>query len=154
MRQRWIFGFNLPLCGVAFVVIPIFMKLRCRPGPLGFKLSQIDWIGSFIFVALMTTVLVPLIWAGVMYPWHHWKTVSHLVLLGLLGIVGFVLYSKQSLRDPLIRGSVFKSRTALINFFGTILHGTIVRLSPPPLFFIDHGTCYLFPPVLMSRCSL
>lgn len=61
-----------------------------------------------------------------MYEWNSWRTLVPL-LVGLGGIVTFILYSKflriDRGHDPLIRGSIFMSLTALAAFLGTTLHG-------------------------------
>ena len=61
-----------------------------------------------------------------MYEWSSWRTLVPL-LVGVGGLVGFILYSKvvriNRGHDPLIRGSIFRSSTALASYLCTILHG-------------------------------
>ncbi len=61
-----------------------------------------------------------------MYDWNSWRTLVPL-LVGLGGILTFVAYSKilriNRGHDPLIRGSIFKSPTALASFLGATLQG-------------------------------
>ncbi|KAI9701069.1 MAG: hypothetical protein M1836_001738 [Candelina mexicana] len=122
---RWIFWINLPFCGVAFVAIPLFLRFNYTVGSIFEKLKRVDWIGSCIFVASTTAFLIPITWGGIQYSWTHWRTLTPLIL-GVFGLLAFVLYSKLTPLDPLIRGSIFKSRTALVSYFGTVIHGTIL----------------------------
>jgi len=64
--QRWIFWINLPFCGIAFVVIPIFLQLHYKVGSLAEKLKQIDWVGTVIFVASVTSFLIPITWVSLL----------------------------------------------------------------------------------------
>ncbi len=61
-----------------------------------------------------------------MYEWQHWRTLTPLCA-GIAGLFLFVAYSKffrtDRGHDPLIRSSIFQSRTALASFLGTILQG-------------------------------
>ncbi|KAI9802102.1 MAG: hypothetical protein M1833_002023 [Piccolia ochrophora] len=123
-EQRWIFWFNLPLCGLAFVAIPILLRLNFRPTGLRRKLKRYDWLGSVLFVSSLTSVLVPLTWGGVSYSWSHWRTLVPLVV-GVAGLVAFVGYSAFH-PQPLIRINIYQSRTVLVTYLGTTIHGTIL----------------------------
>lgn len=71
-----------------------------------------------------------------MYEWQSWRTLVPL-LLGILGLMGFVVYSVYLSPEPLIRRSLFNSSTAIIAYFGTLVHGIIVwsLLYYMPLYF-------------------
>ena len=60
-----------------------------------------------------------------MYSWSSWRTLVPLCL-GLVGVIGFVLYTAYLSPDPLIRRSLFNSSTAIVAYFGTVVHGIIV----------------------------
>jgi hypothetical protein len=86
----------------------------------------------FIFVASTTSVLIPISWGGVLYPWDHWRTLVPL-LLGFAGLGGFIAWEIYGAQEPLITLRVFMNRTAAASYIGTVMHGIIVR--PPPLLF-------------------
>ena len=109
------------------MLIPLFLNLNHRTTSFLEKLKRVDWVGSVLFVASMMSLLIPITWGGVMYPWDHWRTLVPLVL-GVVGLVGFVLYEKFVAKEPLIRLGVFSTRTALVNYVGTVMHGMIVSL--------------------------
>lgn len=71
-----------------------------------------------------------------MYPWGHWRTYVPLVL-GVLGMLGFVAYSKFVSTEPLIRSSIFRTPTSKTAYFGTVCHGMVVwsALYYMPLYF-------------------
>ncbi|RPB04522.1 MFS general substrate transporter [Choiromyces venosus 120613-1] len=122
---RWIFWINLPFCGLGFVLIPLFLNLNHRTTSFMEKLRRVDWIGSVLFVASMMSLLIPITWGGVMYPWDHWRTLVPLIL-GIVGLAGFVLFEMFVAKEPLIRLGVFATRTSLVNYLGTVMHGMIL----------------------------
>jgi hypothetical protein len=71
-----------------------------------------------------------------MYEWQSWRTLVPL-LLGVLGLIGFVVYSTYLSPEPLIRRSLFNTPTAITAYFGTLIHGIIVwsLLYYMPLYF-------------------
>jgi len=125
VQWRWIFWLNLPFIGIALVMVPLFLRLNIVPSSIASKLRRVDWIGSTIFVASMTSFLVPLTWGGVMYAWTSWRTLVPLIV-GVVGLVGFSLYERYIAPEPVIRLSVFANRTANIAFFTTTLHGMVL----------------------------
>jgi MFS family permease len=59
---RWIFWLNIPFCIIAFVALPITLRLQHKTGSILDKLKTFDWIGSFLFIASLTSFLIPLTW--------------------------------------------------------------------------------------------
>ncbi|KAM0338539.1 hypothetical protein ACHAPU_011299 [Fusarium lateritium] len=126
----WLFWINLPFCGIAYIAIPITMRIkRKEDASVNTKIQEFDWIGTIIFIGSLTSFLIPLSWGGVMYEWSNPRTVIPL-LIGILGLVGFGFHikfcRKYSRCDPLLRPSLFTSLTALSAYFATIIHGIIV----------------------------
>lgn len=64
---RWIFYLNFPLCTAALVMIPFILKFDMNKTSLKEKLAQIDWIGSVLFIASMTSFLIAITWGGVQF---------------------------------------------------------------------------------------
>ena len=62
--QRYIFWLNLPFCALAFIVIPIFLQMEPVRGSLKDKLVRVDWVGSVLFIASITAILVPITWVS------------------------------------------------------------------------------------------
>ena len=122
---RWIFWINLPFCGLGFLTLPFFLRLNHPPGRLSNKLLLFDWIGAFLLTASTTSFLMPVSWGGVMFAWSSPRTLVPLIL-GICGFFVFVLYEIYVIRTPLIPLSIFGSRTAAVNYFGTMVHGIVL----------------------------
>ncbi|KAI9764988.1 MAG: hypothetical protein M1840_007910 [Geoglossum simile] len=122
---RWIFWINMPFAGIAFVMIPLFLSLKYKTGNFLEKLKRVDWLGSFIFIGSTTSFLIPVTWGGVMYPWSHWRTLVPLVLGGV-GMFGFIFYEIYVPAEPLIKLHLFKNRSTSITYLGTVIHGMIL----------------------------
>ena len=60
-----------------------------------------------------------------MYAWDSWRTLVPLIL-GAAGLIAFVLYKAFVAQEPLIRLVIFNNRTAIVNYFGTTIHGMIL----------------------------
>ncbi|KAJ6259832.1 hypothetical protein Dda_5474 [Drechslerella dactyloides] len=121
----WVFWINLPFCGIGFVMVPVFLKLNFIPTSMAAKLRKIDWVGSTIFIGSCTSFLIPITWGGTMYPWDSFRTLVPLIVGGV-GLIGFVFYEIYVASDPLIRMGVFKQRTAAVSYAGTFMHGIIL----------------------------
>jgi len=133
---RWIFWLNIPFCVIAAVGIPICLRLHIKEGSIWTKLRAFDWFGSFLFVAATTSCLIPVTWGGVMYNWSSWRTLAPLIL-GVVGLIGFTIYSIYISTEPLIRRTLFNTPTAIVAYFGTLVQGLIVwsLLYYMPLYF-------------------
>ena len=60
-----------------------------------------------------------------MFPWSSWHTLVPLVL-GILGIIAFVLFELLISKEPLIPLRIFKYRNAWINYTGSLIQGIIL----------------------------
>jgi hypothetical protein len=71
-----------------------------------------------------------------MYDWSSWRTLVPLIL-GVFGLIGFTIYSVYISTEPLIRGSLFNTPTAIVAYMGTLVQGLIVwsLLFYMPLYF-------------------
>ena len=57
------FYLNLPLGGIATVVLFFFLKVRSDSSKnTAPKMMRIDWIGNLLFVLSMTSILIALSW--------------------------------------------------------------------------------------------
>ncbi|KAJ9648613.1 hypothetical protein H2201_000944 [Coniosporium apollinis] len=122
---RWIFWINLPFIGIGAPMVVFFLNLHYKNSSLLAKLKRIDWIGTVVFLGATTGFLIPISWGGVMYDWTSWRTLTPLIVCGA-ALVGFVFYEEYVASEPLIRLSVFKSRTAAVTYLGTFCHGVLL----------------------------
>ncbi|EZG18478.1 MFS multidrug transporter [Trichophyton rubrum] len=122
---RWIFYINFPFVGISLIFIILFFKLTRIPDSLATKLRRIDYIGSALFIASAVSFLIPVTWGGVMYDWSSWRTLVPLIL-GIAGLIGFMFYETYFAADPMIPVTVFATRTAVVSYIETVLHGLVL----------------------------
>jgi EmrB/QacA subfamily drug resistance transporter len=120
---RWVFLVNLPVGGIALVVISITMPRRAPQ-----TAHSIDWLGAGLLAAGVGALLMGLVWGGKNYPW----TSSHVVgALGLAAVflVAFAFVERRArepilpfdiLRNPIVAGSIACMALAGMAMFGTI----------------------------------
>ncbi|KAF5562796.1 multidrug transporter [Fusarium napiforme] len=125
-----LFWINLPFCGIAYLAIPITMRIKRREEPsVNAKLREFDWIGTIVSVSSLISFLIPLSWGGIMCDWSSPRTVIPLIF-GIMGLISFGFHikfcRKYSRCDPLLRPSLFTSLTALSAYFATVIHGITV----------------------------
>ncbi|TGO39832.1 hypothetical protein BHYA_0047g00360 [Botrytis hyacinthi] len=134
---RWIGWVNLPILGISAPLIVFFLNLR--PVELDEKLSanlkKLDWIGMILVVTGITIFVLPLSWAGSLFPWKSWQTLLP-ILLGAALLVIFVVYEAKP-KVPILPHRLFHSRTANMTLAAAFVHGMILisLLQYLPLFY-------------------
>ncbi|KAF3024853.1 hypothetical protein E8E14_011128 [Neopestalotiopsis sp. 37M] len=109
---RWVFWINLPVGGVALVSLIIFLRVKYdRTTSLALRLRRIDYIGTVILIAAVTSVLIGLSYGGIVYAWSDARVIVPLVLV-LLGLLLFHAYETAPwVKYPTLPEQVFKKRT-------------------------------------------
>ncbi|KAL6697131.1 major facilitator superfamily domain-containing protein [Trichoderma pleuroticola] len=121
---RWIGWINLPCLGVAYPLVLFCLKLKRVDSPLIQRTKQLDWIGIALFTSSCTLFVLPLSWAGTLYPWSSWKTLLPF-LIGAFGLFIFAWYESKPLM-PIIPHRLFYPRTASATLIGTFFQGMIL----------------------------
>ncbi|KAK4066261.1 uncharacterized protein Triagg1_8093 [Trichoderma aggressivum f. europaeum] len=121
---RWIGWINLPCLGVAYPLVLFCLKLKRIDSPLIQRTKQLDWVGIALFTSSCTLFVLPLSWAGTLYPWGSWKTLFPF-LIGAFGLIVFAWYESKPLM-PIIPHRLFYPRTASATLIGTFFHGMIL----------------------------
>ncbi|KAK1255546.1 hypothetical protein MKX08_009541 [Trichoderma sp. CBMAI-0020] len=108
------------------IVGALFSTLRPIPleATLTKNLNRLDWIGMAFFVAGVTLFVVPLSWAGSLFPWASWQTLFPL-LLGAALLVAFVFYETKP-AAPIMPHRLFHTRTGNAALMGGFIHGMIL----------------------------
>ncbi|KAJ5900016.1 hypothetical protein N7495_004760 [Penicillium taxi] len=122
---RWIFYINFPFIGIGAVFVALFLNLNLLPASLVEKLRKIDYLGTLLFVASLSSFLIPLSWGGVSYPWSSWHTLVPLIV-GALGLIAFAYYEYRFATDPIIPPMIFANITATVSFVESILQGLVL----------------------------
>ncbi|TPX23997.1 hypothetical protein DIZ76_013340 [Coccidioides immitis] len=135
---RWVFYLNLPIGGAALVLLVLFLKVKYKKeDTLATRLSNIDWIGTGVFVGSVVSILISLSWAGALYPWSSYRIIVPLVI-GFVGLIGFLFFEgSRFCVDPTMPLHLFSNRTSLTAFILTFLHSitTIWAIYFLPVYF-------------------
>lgn len=85
------FYINLPIGGVAAAIIMVFFVTpkQAKPvdAPLKEKLLQMDFLGSFLIMASITSLILALQWAGVTKSWRSGDVIGTLIGFVLIAIL-------------------------------------------------------------------
>ncbi|KAI1457508.1 putative transporter [Annulohypoxylon moriforme] len=111
---RWVFFINLPLSGIALLIMVPFLRLKHRREPTWAKaLARVDFVGNIIFVASICGVLFGLISGGTQYAWSSWHIIVPLVL-GFAGWALFHIHQASPLcKEPSMPPLLFGNRTSV-----------------------------------------
>ena len=122
---RWCFWINLPISGIAFVLLVFFLDVHNPRTKLGEGLKVIDWFGTFSILAVTLLLLVGLDFGGAVFPWSSPKVIC-LIVFGTL-MIGFFLFSEQRLaRYPLMPLAVFRDWSNIAVFLVVFSHGAVL----------------------------
>ncbi|CAG9939996.1 unnamed protein product [Clonostachys rosea f. rosea IK726] len=123
---RWIGWINLPILGLGFPLVCFFLRLRHVPndGPLTDRLGRLDWLGMALVVIGIAIFVIPLSWAGSLFPWASWQTLVPM-LLGVVVLVLFIYYEGKP-TEPIMPHRLFHSKTARSTQIGGFLHGAVL----------------------------
>ncbi|KAJ3308334.1 hypothetical protein HDV04_001375 [Boothiomyces sp. JEL0838] len=130
LTWRWCFYINLPIGGIAAVVVFLYLTFPPPEGSIKDKLYKIDYIGTFFVVASTILILIPLELGGSTWDWNEPKTIICFVLGGILAIV-FVYVEFKVAREAIIPPRLFNDRSVSLALLGAFLVGC----SFIPLFF-------------------
>ncbi|KAK9858312.1 hypothetical protein MYU51_019321 [Penicillium brevicompactum] len=119
----WVFYLNVPIGGVACIVLFIFLRLKSdMTADYMQRLRRFDWIGNLLFVLSMVSILIALAWAGTQYAWSSYQALVPLILR-FAGAVAFLFYESSSYCvNPAMPLHIFSDRTSGTTFAVTFLH--------------------------------
>jgi MFS family permease len=114
---RWCFYFNLPLAIPCLVAMAYFLRLKHQREPTWKSaLVRVDFVGAFIFIPSMTSLLLGLIMGGQVHPWSSWRIILPIVLGGLGWLAFHVHQASPICKEPSIPPRLFQNRTSAIGF--------------------------------------
>ncbi len=126
---RWVFLVNLPVGGLALLVISLTMPRRAQRTE-----HSIDWLGAGVLAVGTGSLLMGLVWGGGDFSWTSRRVVAALVGAAvLLAVFGFV---ERRAREPILpfdtlRNPIVASSIACMALVGMAMFGTITYV---PLF--------------------
>ncbi|KAF8572629.1 MFS general substrate transporter, partial [Ramaria rubella] len=119
-KWRWLFYLNLPLCALSAFLAAVFLKLPTPPGKLRDKLSRMDWIGNLIVISASCSTAFALTEGGVNLPWQSARILSPLII-GIAGLVLFIVYEALCAQHPLVPFSILSNRTSCSGYVQALL---------------------------------
>ncbi|SCG36520.1 drug resistance transporter, EmrB/QacA subfamily [Micromonospora echinaurantiaca] len=115
LSWRWAFYVNLPLGGVALLVLATTMHL-----PKYRTEHRIDWLGAGLLSAGITAIVLITTWGGNEYQWTS-PQILGLAALAVLALVVFGLVERRA-AEPILPLGLFANRNfALISVIGFLL---------------------------------
>ncbi|TVY20915.1 MFS-type transporter [Lachnellula arida] len=124
LSWRWNFWINLPLSGVTFILLFIYLDVHNPRTPWldGFK--AIDWAGSLSIIALVLMLLLGLEFGGATFPWDSPQVICLIVFGSLMSI--FFIYSEKSLAlYPLMPLKLFTNWSNAASLLLKFWHGMV-----------------------------
>ncbi|KAF2754182.1 MFS general substrate transporter [Pseudovirgaria hyperparasitica] len=119
---RWCFYINLPLDGIAFVIIFFFLDLHNPRTPLWEGIKAIDWLGALLITGGTVMFLLGLEFGGITHPWKS-ATVLCLIVFGAFTIFIFFLNEWKLAKYPIIPLRIFQHRSNLAALGVCFCHG-------------------------------
>ncbi|KAJ6493194.1 iron permease [Mycena sanguinolenta] len=140
---RWLFFLNIPLCGVALLLVILFFKVHTPQEGFRSMIWTVDWVGLALLVAGTTTISIALAWAGFEHPWTSKQVLIPLCLGGsAIGVFSIFEYKFSVAKMPTIPSFLVTNRTTLSGYIGTGIHGIV---SMAAIFYL---------PVYFQSCKL
>ncbi|KAK8919529.1 Efflux pump aflT [Metarhizium anisopliae] len=86
---RWCFYINLPIGGIAMVIVALFVHINRNTSDtenMTFmeRLLQLDLLGTFVFIPAIVCLLLALQWGGADYPWNDSRVIGLFVGFALM----------------------------------------------------------------------
>lgn len=125
VNWRWCFWINLPITGLTFVLLLLFLDVHNPRTKLVEGVKAVDWLGTFSILAVTLLLLLGLDFGGAIFPWNSPKVIC-LLAFGALSI-GIFLFNEQRLaKYPLMPLNVFRSWSNNATFAVTFFHGMVL----------------------------
>ncbi|KAF4638009.1 hypothetical protein G7Y89_g53 [Cudoniella acicularis] len=123
---RWCFYINLPLGGMAMIIIAPFLNIPDRDTtklPLTEKLRQLDALGTTFLVPGVVCLLLALQWGGQKYDWGNGRIIALLALTGVL-LVAFSAVQILLPTTATLPPRIFKQRSVVAALISTLCIGS------------------------------
>ncbi|KAG9062849.1 hypothetical protein KI688_005156 [Linnemannia hyalina] len=133
---RWSFWINLPVGAISTAFIAFNLDLPTPEGSFSEKIQRVDFYGSFLLLASVMLLLLPLSWGGNKYAWNSGIIIG-LLIAGFAVAIIFVLVEWKIPNEPILPIHLFKIRNikatySSVFFSGMAFFGIIFYL---PIYF-------------------
>lgn len=116
---RWCF-----FIGVPFAVVAIVLLERTLDLPTIRRDVEVDYLGAFLILFSVSTLLVWSSLAGDRFAWGSWWTVA-LVGVGVL-VLGAAVVVESRVRQPVVPLTIFRNRTVALTTVASLLVGAVM----------------------------
>lgn len=114
----------MPLDGIAFIILFIFLDIKTPRTPILQGLKAIDWLGSLLVVGGTLMLLFGLQYGGVSAPWDSAEVLC-LIVIGAFTLFLFCLWEWKGAKYPIMPVSLFGSITRASTLGIVFLHGFV-----------------------------
>ncbi|THC97056.1 hypothetical protein EYZ11_003499 [Aspergillus tanneri] len=121
---RWNFWINLPICGLNFGLLFLYLDVHNPRTKAIDGLKAIDWVGSFSILGLTLMLLLGLNFGGETFAWDSPQVICLIVFGSLFSIV-FVYGEKYFAKYPLMPLRLFQHRSNVAVSLVTFFHGFV-----------------------------
>lgn len=127
---RWIFYMNIPISGVIIVVMLVFLRLKHEKAASWKEaLVRVDWIGNFVFISALCSLLIGIVSGGVVLPWSSWRVILPIVI-GVCGWIAFHVYESMPPKfclEPSVPSRIFGNRTSAAAFYIDFISSVLLQ---------------------------
>ncbi|KAJ5766886.1 uncharacterized protein N7511_004502 [Penicillium nucicola] len=121
---RWCFYLNLPIGGISFVILTLFLQIESPKTPLIAGLRTIDWAGTFLIIGGTLMFLFGLEFGGVKYSWSS-ATVICLIVFGVV-VWALAMFSEWKIaKFPIIPPRLFNEWSNVLILCVCFCHGFV-----------------------------
>jgi len=121
---RWNFWVNLPICGLTFGLLAIFLDVHNPRTNAKDGLKAIDWVGSLTILGFVLMLLIGLDMGGTFYPWSSPRVIA-LIVAGCVLAGMFILTERKLARYPLIPKRIFSAPSNIASLVVVGCHGFV-----------------------------
>lgn len=115
----------VPIDGIAFIILLVFLDVHTPKTPLIAGLKAIDWLGASTVTAATLLFLLGLGFGGVDFPWSS-ATVLCLIVLGIILFVFFFLSQWKLAKHPVMPLALFSKKSNAATLIACFCHGFIL----------------------------
>ncbi|KAF9892136.1 hypothetical protein FE257_002542 [Aspergillus nanangensis] len=120
---RWCFWINLPICGVAFVLL-LFMNVHNPKTKMVDGIQAVDWCGIITILGFILMLLLGLDFGGETFPWGS-PTVICLIIFGFVCFLAFLGCEKYLAKYPLVPFRAFSHPSNMATLVVLFVHGFV-----------------------------
>ncbi|KAE8138937.1 major facilitator superfamily domain-containing protein [Aspergillus pseudotamarii] len=124
LSWRWNFWINLPICGLAFILLFFYLDVHNPKTKVTDGLKAIDWLGSLSIIGFTLMVLLGLNFGGEAFAWNSPQVICLIVFGSLFSII-FFYGEKYVAKYPLMPLKILKHRSNIAVSLVTLFHGAV-----------------------------